>query len=400
MLIVDGKPAPYQAGAPQWTSDGKHLYTQRNLSGGAGTELLYDGKPIARAFSFQIYTSPASDMVVMAVTGGSNGHPFSFLVVNGKKVPGSDTVERGMIHEVVFSPDGKHYAAHCQDLSSHHYVITDGKRGEDYSAINDLAFTADSSTVVYGTQVNGKSFLVIGDKEFTGAGGAIKPVIAPAGNRVAAILPGNDSASLKVLVDGKITPLGFHGGSEVGFSPAGTHYAYLAGDGLTAHLVLDGAPQTQSVAGGTRINTANGGPSPTYLFSPDSKHIAHFSTAPPDASPGNGIFLDGKFIPVSVEGSEMCLSFSPDSKHLFWVHRIPGAQGGLRLFADGKPLVDFSAPSNVFLSVGQWFDYNPDGSVSFLAQDDTSLKRITVALPSDLSVETMLGGNRGLEAHR
>lgn len=397
-LIVDGKPVPYQAGAPQWTSDSKHLFTQRQVAG--GTELLLDGKPIARAFSFQIYTSPSSDMVVMAVTGGTSAHPFSFLVVNGKKVPGSDTVERGRIEQVVFSPDGKHYAALSADTSNHHYVITDGKRGEDYSAINDLSFTADSSTAVYGTQVNGKSFLVVGDKEFTGTSGSIKPVLAPVGDRVAAILPGNNSADLKLLVDGKTTPLGFHGGGEVGFSPDGAHYAYLAGDGLTSHLVVDGTPQTKSVFSGNRINIASAGSSPTFLFSPDSKHIAQFSSAPPDAPPGHGVFLDGKFILSSAEGGDMCLSFSPDSKHLAWIYRIPGAQGGLRLVVDGKPVVNFISPGSVFLTVRQWLDFNPDGSISFLAQDNSSLKRITVTLPAELTLDTMSGGSKGLEARR
>jgi hypothetical protein len=396
-LIVDGKPVPYQAGAPQWTSDSKHLYTQRSFSG--GTELLYDGKPIARAYSFQIYTSLASDMVVMAVAGGTNFHPFSFLVVNGKKVPGSDTVERGSIDQVVLSPDGKHYAALCGDTSNHHYVITDGKRGEDYSAINDLSFTADSSRVVYGTQVNAKSFLVIGDKEFTGASGAIKPILAPVGDRVAAILPGNSSADLNLLVDGKTTPLGFHGGGEVGFSPDGTHYAYMAGDGLTSHIVIDGTPQTNSVFNGNRINVANGNPAPTFLFSPDSKHIAHFSNAPPNTPPGHGVFLDGKFILSAVEGGDMCLSFSPDSKHLIWVYRIPGAQGGLRLVVDGKPIVNFTPPGNVFLTVREWLDFNPDGTISFLAQDNSSLKRITVTLPTELTLDTM-SGSKGLEARQ
>ncbi len=162
---------------------------------------------------------------------------------------------------------------------------------------------------------------------------------------------------------------------------------------MTSHIVLDGVPQTQSVlgGGGTSINMA--GVLLPYLFSPDSKHIAHLSSAPPDAAPAHGVFLDGKFIPVAVEGSEMYLSFSPDSKHLFWVHRIPGAQAGLRFFADGKPMVDFSSPGNAFLGAARWFDFNPDGTMSFLAQDDNSLKRITVTLPSDLSLETMLGGN-------
>ncbi len=104
-LVVDGKIAPYMAGAPQWTADSKHVYTQRTVPG-QGTELLFDGKPLMRAFGFRVYIPPVEDMVVVAVTGGTNFHPFSFLVVNGKKVPGSDTVERGMIDRVEFSSDG------------------------------------------------------------------------------------------------------------------------------------------------------------------------------------------------------------------------------------------------------------------------------------------------------
>lgn len=70
-----------------------------------------EDKPLTRAFSFKVYIPPVGDMVVVAVTGGVNFHPLSFLVVSGKKVPGSETVERGSIDDVVFSPDGKHYAA-------------------------------------------------------------------------------------------------------------------------------------------------------------------------------------------------------------------------------------------------------------------------------------------------
>src|SRR5882762_7920982 len=93
MLIVDGKPATYQAGAPQWTSDSKHLYTQKRSA--AGTDLLFDGKPVMRANGFVVYIPPVGDMLVVAVTVATNGVSRSFLVLNGKKVPGSDTVERG-----------------------------------------------------------------------------------------------------------------------------------------------------------------------------------------------------------------------------------------------------------------------------------------------------------------
>jgi hypothetical protein len=388
-FAVDGKVMPYLAGGAQWTNDSKHLYTQRKATG-VGTELLFDGKPLSRAFAFRVYIPPVGDMVVVAVTGGTNFHPFSFLVVNGKKVPGSDTVERGRIDKVAFSPDGKHYAAICGDTSNHQYVIADGKRGQEYVSVDQLAFTADSSTVVYTAYVNGKSFVVAGDHEFGGSLTAYQPIFAPVGYRVAAFMEVNGNPGL--LMDGKVGPINARGGSDLSFTPDGAHYAYFAVDaGMGQRLVIDGVAQPQSVL--TKVDTMDlqNVHSLKYVFSPDSKHIAHFA-APPTPTGGydRGIFLDGKYIPASSEGTNTKLSFSPDSKHLFWIHA--GGNHPLRVFIDGKPLVDFYSAGNTLATIPHWWDFGPDGTLSFLAQDDNSLKRITITLSPETSLATMLGG--------
>jgi hypothetical protein len=388
MLIVDGKPAPYQGESPQWTNDSKHLYTQRRVPGSNTTELMFDGKPLTRAFGFKVYIVPVGDMVAVAVTGGTDFHPFSFLVLNGKKVPGSDTVERGSIDNVVFSPDGKHYAAICGDINSHHYVILDGKRQQEYVSVDKLAFTLDSSTVVYTTYVNGKSFIVVGDKEFGGPVGTVQqPVLAPAGNRVAGMILVNGRPSL--LIDQKVVPVDTRSISDVGFSPDGVHYAYLGYDsGTDSHLVLDGVRQAQSSVSGDRIDPVNVS-ALKYVFSPDSKHVAHFANSPAGIAVTRGVFVDGKFIPISSEGSNTHLLFSPDSKHIFWVHQYGDLP--LRVFIDGKPLMDFYSPTSVLGSAPHWWDFGPDGTVSFLAQDDNSLKRITITPSAETSVATMTG---------
>ena len=389
MLIVDGKPAAYQGGAPVWTNDSKHLYTQRQVAGG-GTDLLFDGKPIARAFSFKVYTAPVGDLVVVAVTGGTNFHPLSFLVVNGKRVPGSDTVERGSIDDVLFSADGKHYAALCGDISSHKYVITDGKRGQEYNAVSKLAFTPDSSTVVYAAIVNGRSFVVVGDKEFGAPiGGGGIPVLAPAGNRVAAFLR-TDGNVQSLLLDLKVTPLNARAGEDLSFTPDGKHCVYIALDaGMGRRLVIDGVPQPQSVFNGDRTDLANV-QALKYVLSADSRHVAHFS----DSTNGTarGIFLDGKFVPGSLEGTNTQLVFSPDSKHLFWIHQY--GDRPIRLFIDGKPLADFFPAGS--LQVTHWWDFAPDGTLSILAQDDNSLKRITITPSSQTSLATLAGGETTL----
>ena len=383
-FAIDGKVMPYVAGGAQWTNDSKHVYTRRQVPGGA--ELLYDGKPIARAFNFTVYVPPVGDMVVVAVTGGTNGHPFSFLVVNGKKVPGSDTVERGMIHDVVFSPDGKHYAAHYQDLNNHRTILADGKRGQEYSFIDKITYTPDSSTLMYMAQVNGKSFIIVGDKEY-GGNGVLAPVLSPVGSRFAALLNNNGSGTM-LLIDGKTIPLSARGASDLSFTPDGQHYAYFVTDsGMGTHLAIDGNVMQQSNF--TKVDSMDlENPSALkYVFSADSKHFAHF--AGDDATGMRGIFLDGKFVPASREGVNTKLVFSPDGKHVFWIHTY-GNQPH-RVFVDGRPLVDFYSAGNM-VSIPHWWEFGADGTLSMLAQDDNSLKRITITLSDQTSLATMLGG--------
>ena len=384
-LVIDGKPAPYQGGTPQWTNDSKHLYTQRTNN--VGTELLYDGKPIARAFNFRLYIAPVGNMVVAAVTGGTNVHPYSFLVVNGKKVPGSDTAERAIIENVFFSPDGKHYAAICRTPTTQQYVFTDGKRGEDYASVTDLAFTADSSTLVYNGSANGKDFVVVAGKEYTGADSQKGPALAPAGNRVASFLMGNGTES--VLIDGKVTSLA-RGGSDLSFSPDGKHVAFVDLDSVTSsHLVLDGSRLGQSTLSGDSIDLSNS-LALKYAFSPDSQHIAYFA----QMGDAHGISVDGKFTATPGQGNSD-LRFSPDGKHLVWLRGTPGSRA-VRLMADDKPIVDFFPAGNSLARTPEWWGFNPDGTLSLLAQDDNSLKRITVTFSSETNVASLAGGHTSL----
>jgi hypothetical protein len=152
-------------------------------------------------------------------------------------------------------------------------------------------------------------------------------------------------------------------------------------------LVIDGVQQAQSVLSGDIMDMQNA-QALKYIFSADSKHFAHFAVSPSAATVSNGVFLDGKFIPTTSQGTGTDLRFSPDSKHLFWIHRY-GDQP-YRLFIDGKPLDRFYSPNN--LGTPHWWDFAADGTLSLLAQDDKSLKRITITLPDATSLATMLGG--------
>jgi hypothetical protein len=59
---------------------------------------------------------------------------------------------------------------------------------------------------------------------------------------------------------------------------------------------------------------------------------------------------------------------------------------------DGKPVAegDTAIDPN---SREAWWDMAPDGSLSFMAQDDNNLKRITITPSPAITLATLLGGN-------
>ena len=223
----------------------------------------------------------------------------------------------------------------------------------------------------------------------------MNPVVAPAGNRVGALLEVTTNA--QVFVDGKTTRVNTNHVTELSFSPDGTHYAYLAAENVVgpSRLVPEGVPQA---------NSAVGGPDPgrqgalSYVWSPESEHIAHFAFPPtPTSNYERGLFLDGKYISFgAAPGAYTLLTFTPDSKHLLWVRNavVDGVQG-FRIFVDGKPIVVGNyAQGNFFYNTPGSWDLAPDGPLSILAQDDNSLKRISITPSPETSLETLLASGR------
>src|SRR3569833_3285590 len=168
-LVVDGKMAPYRGGPVQWSADSQHLYTTIDHPGAIGyTEAMLDGKPFMRADHLVLYVAPAGHMVVAVVDAAIHTTtPLQFLVVDGKKVPGTEIVhQRGaQIDQVTISPDGKHYAARFTTTQNHQYVFVDGKRAQEYQNVDHIVFTSEPSKVTYTAFSNGKPYSIIGDDE-------------------------------------------------------------------------------------------------------------------------------------------------------------------------------------------------------------------------------------------
>jgi hypothetical protein len=135
-LVVDGNPAPYFGNEPQWSADSRHLYTKAAAPNRIpALDVLQDGKPVMRAEGVRLFISPVGNLGV-AIVRKAAGLPAAtqFLAIGGQVVPGSE-ITGGGINDVVFSPDGKHYAAKYKMANQREYVFADGKRGPDYQSI-------------------------------------------------------------------------------------------------------------------------------------------------------------------------------------------------------------------------------------------------------------------------
>jgi hypothetical protein len=397
-LIVDGKPAGYLAGEPLFTPDGKHLFTKMTVPAGRSsiTEVLLDGKPIMKVTAAQIHM-PSAGYNVVTVAGTGIAADSRFLIVGNKKVEGSECRGTGGYSDIIFTPDGKHYAAKCQATTQSFFVIADGKKGQEYQNISLLNFTADGTVIYFATQ-RSQQYVVMGTDESepyenlipaaqtNGPTGVPGPTVA--GNHLAYISyrPGFDGMTLHV--DGKT----FKGKnlSKIQFSPDGAHFAFLSdvAPNTGGKLVLDGVEQPGIFY--DRGVTGNSRDIGTFVFSPDSKHIA-WSGAPSSDSPVRGIYIDGKFFPTGDAGmTPVHLSFTPDSKHLTYGMIVRTEPASYGVFVDGRLAAQLDLNNSLNQNEAAW-QFGDDGVLNVFGQDADGFKRLRITPADDTSIASMTG---------
>jgi hypothetical protein len=390
LLVVDGKLAPYTAGALQFTADGSHLFSQRTFppvqGKGGGTEVLLDGKPIMRAQSVRVFMSPVGNGFVAVVRQQSpTGSVTEFLVVGATRIAGSDCIGTGY-SDVSFSPDGKHIAAKCQSAAGAYAMVVDGKKGPEYQMITDFTWATDGSRAMYKGRQGMKSFVVTGAEESDGYQVVDTLKFGGGGKRAGfAATTASGSAPWAAVIDGKPVPrsdqqvLG-----QFGFSPDGSRWAGVAGYGTALTLVVDGADQGAFLLQGFARDWHGA----RYMFSPDSKHLVAFGQ--PKAAGGvanSGLFIDGKLLKLGVSYVYRP-TFTPDGRHLMFLAEDGSAQRQT-LYVDGKAVAQMESNTSLSDAPGAW-DLGTDGVLTFLAQDAGGIKRFRVTLGSESSVENVL----------
>jgi hypothetical protein len=404
-LYIDNQPASYDAGAPQWSADSKHLFTIRDIPsaphGHGYQEALVDGKPFIRADAVSLFPAPAGDMVVARITRVAPDLKRSYLLaVNGKMVPGSEAAAQ--ISDPVFSADGKHYAVVYRETTGRGSVFSDGKRGQTYASIGGegelptkVAFTADSSKLVYtatslGSGTGTGAFVVINDEESDALMPLSATVIAPAGDRVATTGAGQVTLDGKLLQLPGVDPRGMSA-VTLSFSPDGSHYAFIAFNRGDTTLYLDGLAQSNY-----RILSSALG---SYTWSPDGKHIAYFCRS---ANPSSGdvpyLCYDDKAVRLNAAPAYLTsLTFSANVDHLYWV--VKEAAYKMLIFADGKPVYETQSTMPAGFAP-QTFQSASDGSLLVLAQGEQGLERVSITPSPSSSVATLFGGSPSVASVR
>ncbi len=409
--VVDGRQVDYFGDNLQYTGRNVLVSTMRSKDG--NNILLLDGKAQIKANSFsQMTISPDGKEIAFVLTPTQGAQPV--LTVNGKTVPGTEDVR---LEKIYFSPDGNHYAALCNTKTGAKFMIIDGKKGDEYPTIapqipNDSmthwryvtwtgnrsdfgdvnppvpGFTADSSKFIYVANSHGRQFLVINGEESNPFGDTLMPVLSPVGNRIGAVGVTPDHVQ-HVLMDGKDTAMGAPNGpriSQLTFSPLGTHYVFIQGNG-TGTVYLDNVAQPG-------LMLAN------YVFSPDDKHLAY-------AANNNCLVVDGKVI-SDKSGVVQHIFFSPDSQHIYWISTgnlaVQGVQtkDSIMLYVDGKPAMHYSDNGSILdpltdVTTNFHPEFSADGVMTFIARTDDKLRRFTVK--SDTNLGAVLAASPAMKAN-
>ncbi|HZJ32373.1 MAG TPA: hypothetical protein VFD21_12425 [Vicinamibacterales bacterium] len=396
-LVVDGKPSPFPGGEPQMTADGLHVFTKRQLpTATPTTEVFLDGKPIMRAQSAQIYTTPVGSGFMTVVTQGTPGTGIHFLTMGAQRIPGTDCPWNPGYSNVGFSADGKHWVAACQASSSSFWIVADGKKGQDYQGIVAAGFTADGR-FVYGANMRNQTFLVVGDQESEGYGSMLTPIDTSApgykpllintplpppaalvGNHIAFTALTNGTMQT-VGVDGKL--LQREGASPVTFSSDGTHFGFTFGrQGRTVNV--DGKDLPGTVVRFQQPGVGRYRPRAEFVFSTDGKHVAYFDQQPGNAS---GVYVDGRLAMVFPGTNPQNLTFTPDGRHLIWMANIASSQ---TVYVDGRPSAQFDGNYTLQAAAGTW-EMGADGTLTVVAQAGDAIKRFRITPGSDTSVDTI-----------
>ncbi|MEO8564248.1 MAG: hypothetical protein ABI601_19365 [bacterium] len=395
-LVIDGKIAPYLAFNPVFTSDGVHLYTTRDVSPAVGkptTELVLDGRPIMRATNFAVHVPPVGDRAVIVVGGFAQNRDAFELVVGGQRVPGSASTG---FPRIVFSPDGRRVAAVAGMNGQPQRVLIDGKMGQPYDAIDTLRWTPDSKHAVYTARSGANKFVMIDHAETEVGFTTNSPMdikLMPNG-RFGWIGPTNQGSAL--VVDGKIKQFDRRTDADkFSFSPDGAHFAYVVGGSVSGgNVAIDNVVGPPSMI--TDFGQYRNGDPAKYIWSPNGKYTLHYGAPGSQGYQGEfGFVIGGRYISQGKTSRVTFPTFTPDSKHLFWLVE-DGNHSLIKIFLDGRSVYEFDEQGREPLKAPGGWTMGEGGTLTFFIQTVDGFKRVRITPDAEDGVEALVARGRSM----
>lgn len=398
-VVVDGKRAGDTSMDPAFTASGKLI--ARDVHPDGTTSVLVEGKEVLKAAYVEprVFVAPAGDGFAVLFKKSSDVHEKTLLWIDGKELdPGTN------LGSVVFSPDGKRYAVVCGNGSgggqTQWVVFDDGKRGQDYLAVNEAAFSADGKHFSYVGSNGGKYFANVDGKEYEG----FDEVSSLSLNGDHFGFVGRRAGEYVAVVDGKtmgptrrmIRP------RSLMFSGDGSRQIYLADNVASPTPVVDGQDMTgvqvRDLAELPKDSKGVQTPAPLAIFSPDGKHLAFSGTmAPQNGGPvAQGVVVDGQLLKTPVNPG--WLVFSAEGQHLVWTALLPPKTGTTmqpRVFVDGAEAVQYDRSTYDGLVAARRAE--PDGSVTFIGVSGGSVKRFHVTPDPEMGFAKALAAQKAAE---
>ncbi|MGA2499921.1 MAG: hypothetical protein ABSH20_19460 [Tepidisphaeraceae bacterium] len=264
---------------------------------------------------------------IFAIPGGKGFAWFAKAKAGGKNyvvINGEDGKEYDEVGNLVFSPDGKHWA-YAVRTGEKMYFLIDSKPTSEYDAVIGASFTWSPDNLhhafsaIKGKGDGAKAVVVIDGKEVVEANSAGRVFFSPDSQRTAFVI--GDAKSAKIYIDGKEAKAYDRILSEtVRFSPDSKRVAYLAGRAAKG----DDKGSTFYVVDGEETRSYEQIVLNSLMFSPDSKRFAFVVAKdlpglPADKAKRFQAIID------TLGGAEYedlrAAQFSPDSRHFAYLAR-------------------------------------------------------------------------------
>lgn len=367
-LVVDGQDQRYVADVVKFTPDGQRLLTHRNIRGYEAygqPQLCLEANPFINIRTEKYFISDTGLIVAVGV-----GRKGPCLWVMGDHFD----LGSGRLQELVFSPDGKRWAARINN-GQREYVLVDGKPGREYDRIRDMTWSGDSTRLFYAGYVKDNSFGVIHTPE-----GEIESEEGVEGIETV-VSGGSDFPSFAYVVrnrERQWVVFENHKGPEgldieqLTIDPRSNRYAYLHHSREQGWRVLVDGKALSIPPAYYQQNL--------LLFSPDGKGLAYVG----ETDRRLGLVLNEQFFPLQENESRPQLKgFLPNGQAIVWtVFAHSDNEEITRWYINDQKVATFGRIRGLEMSDTQEHSIGPDGELVILGPtlngEQGGLKRVII----------------------